>query len=221
MTKALIEPDGLAPLDGQAGFTPPRYTRGRRTADALLESGRQLLRTRTLDGMTVEELCAGAHVTTGAFYRRFESKDAFFQALQALTIEASQVERGPVAEQLDSREWGLDEGIELIVRSMRGWYCRHEGVVRASQMQRSRDPQSWDAIKQLGRNHVDAMVPRVARMRGLPAGPGRELRIRFGFQLLFATLNNAVVNNPGPLGLEDEAMDVELTRAVCAYLRAE
>ncbi|WP_084084360.1 MULTISPECIES: TetR/AcrR family transcriptional regulator [Cupriavidus] len=223
MTKAPAAADGFAPLDGQAGFTPPRYSRGKRTADALLESGRQLLRTRTLDGMTVEELCAGAHVTTGAFYRRFDSKDAFFKALQALTIEASAAERGPVAGELDAGEWDLEEGIALIVRSMRSWYCRHEGVVRASQMQRGRDPQSWDAIRQLGRDYVDALVPRVMRLRGLPA-PVRDepggLRIRFAFQLLFGALNNAVINNPGPLGLEDAAMETELARAVCAYLRA-
>ena len=61
------------------------------------------------------------------------------------------------------------------------------------------------------------------RLRGLPA-PVRDepggLRIRFAFQLLFGALNNAVINNPGPLGLEDAAMETELARAVCAYLRA-
>ncbi|RWA51355.1 hypothetical protein AU476_23120 [Cupriavidus sp. UYMSc13B] len=70
--------DTLAALDGQQGFIPPRYGRAGRTTEALLDAGRQLLRERTLDSLTNQEICAAAHVTTGAFYGRFKSKQAFF-----------------------------------------------------------------------------------------------------------------------------------------------
>ncbi|SCU87470.1 Regulatory protein, TetR [Cupriavidus necator] len=210
----------LEQLDGHAGFVPPRYARGKRTADALLDSGRKLLRTHSLDGMTIEDLCAGANVTTGAFYRRFESKDAFFKALQSLAMEDATVGNRALLAELDSREWALGEGIALLVRNSRLWYCLHEGVIRASQMQRSRDARSWEPIKQLGIAYVEQMAPRVERMRGVPPWPDLPLRIRFGFQMMFGTLVNAVANNPGPLELTSPMLDVELARSFCAYLCA-
>jgi len=49
----------------------------------------------------------------------------------------------------------------------------------------------------------------------------RRLRILFAYQALAGVLVHAVLNNPGPLALEDDRMRDELFRLVKAYLLAE
>ena len=37
--------------------------------------------------------------------------------------------------------------------------------------------------------------------------------MRFAFQMLYGTLNNAIINQPGPLDIEDPAFVTQLERA--------
>ncbi len=66
------------------GVTPSRQQRSRETTQALLQAGAELLRTRSLGELSIETLCAKVGATVGAFYSRFESKEAYFNALMAL-----------------------------------------------------------------------------------------------------------------------------------------
>lgn len=206
-------------LVGHDGFVSPSYAPGKKTADALLLSGSLLLCNHSLAEVTVEQICAGANVTTGAFYRRFLSKDAYFKALQAFAIEDSKLAHTNLMKQLDEFEYAASEGIALVVSCVRRWYCQHEGVIRASQMQRSVDALSWEPIKQLGSLNVSEIVKRVEKMTGLTNTPALSHRISFGFQVVFGTMVNAVINNPGPIDLHNKELDDELTRLFYAYLR--
>lgn len=205
-------------IEEHVGFLPPKQLRGKRSADALLESGRLLLRTHTMEDLTIQQLCDKANLTTGAFYRRFVSKDAYFKALQAFAIQDASEGYSRLLALLDEREWLLDEGILLIVSNIRLWYCKHEGIVRASQMHRRRDALSWEPIKQAGSHHVNQLVQRVAKMCCQPNSTDLLLRISFGFQVVFGTMTNAVINNPGPLDLANKTFEVELSRIFCGYL---
>src|SRR6476659_981411 len=66
------------------GVTPSRQQRSRETTAALLQAGAELLRARSLGELSIEALCAKVGATVGAFYSRFESKEAYFNALMAL-----------------------------------------------------------------------------------------------------------------------------------------
>ena len=48
-------------------------------------------------------------------------------------------------------------------------------------------------------------------MRGVPPAQ-RRLRVGIALQLVFGTLVNAVLHDPGPIGLNDPRMERELTR---------
>src|ERR1700719_1524537 len=63
------------------GVTPSRQKRSREMTAALLEAGADMLRTRSLAELSIEALCAKVGATVGAFYSRFESKEAYFNAL--------------------------------------------------------------------------------------------------------------------------------------------
>src|ERR1700692_2269546 len=63
------------------GVTPSRQKRSREMTAALLEAGADMLRTRSLAELFIEALCSKVGATVGAFYSRFESKEAYFNAL--------------------------------------------------------------------------------------------------------------------------------------------
>jgi len=212
-----------APLKGHAGYLSPRYAKGQRTADALLESGRRLLRSRPLESMSIQDLCAQAEVTTGAFYGRFRSKEAFFTALQALAVQdIREATRQRIAE-LESGEWSLEDAVGTLARNIRLWVLRHEGVLRATLLQHRGAAAGWAPFRRMTHDFVEALVPLVACLLGGGRAGAQErgLRIRFGFQMMVGTIVNAAINNPGPLSLPDPRMDEELTQALCLYLRAQ
>ena len=66
------------------GVTPSRQKRSRETTAALLQAGAEMLRSHSLAELSIEALCRQVGATVGAFYSRFESKDAYFNALMAL-----------------------------------------------------------------------------------------------------------------------------------------
>ena len=68
------------------GVTPSRQQRSRETTQALLAAGAELLCSRTLAELSISELCVQIGATVGAFYSRFDSKEAYFNALLALTL---------------------------------------------------------------------------------------------------------------------------------------
>ena len=63
------------------GVTPSRQQRSRETTAALLKAGADMLRTRSLAELSIAALCTNVGATVGAFYSRFESKEAYFNAL--------------------------------------------------------------------------------------------------------------------------------------------
>src|ERR1700737_4891099 len=66
------------------GILPTQQRRSQETTVALLEAAAVMLRERSLDELSIEDLCRRVGVTIVAFHGRFESKDAFFSALMSL-----------------------------------------------------------------------------------------------------------------------------------------
>ncbi|TLP68667.1 TetR/AcrR family transcriptional regulator [Pseudomonas nitroreducens] len=209
----------LSELDGLAGYQSPRYAPGLRTTHAMLEAGRRLLRQMSLEQLTINDLCARAEVTTGAFYTRFESKEVFFNALQVLVQAELRDTTALRMGQFDARQWGLREMIEQIARHLRLWAYRHEGVLRASIIQRAREGD--DPVKRLNMAYVEQAVPRLARIH--PAGPSPlvEQRILYAFQMMLGTLVYALVNQGGTLALTDRRTEREMARAFYLYVTQE
>ena len=209
----------LRELESLAGFQVPRYAPGLRTTHAMLKAGRRLLRQMSLEQLTINDLCARAQVTTGAFYTRFESKDVFFSALQLLVQAELRDTTALRMTQFDARPWSLREMIEFIARNLRLWAYRHEGVLRASIIQRAREGD--DPIKRLNMAYIEKAVPRLARLH--PAGPSAQVeqRILFAFQMMLGTLVYALVNHGGTLPLTDRGTEREMARSFYLYITEE
>lgn len=206
----------LEPLHAHAGFVAPRYRKASRTADALLEAGRTLLRTQTSEALTIHDLCRAAGVTTGAFYGRFEGKDVFLGALLAVTARDVHDRMQEKASELTAAP-GLREGMRVLLRELRRLFLRHAGVLRASLLQAG-GQEAWGPFRQRREAFVEQVLPALEQLAGTVPSEALRQRIRFGFQVVFGTLMNAMLNAPGPITLASRRLDEELTEVFCAYV---
>lgn len=209
----------LTALEGQAGYFAPRHARGLQTTQQLLEAGRRLLRDRSLEQLTIQDLCAHAQVTSGAFYSRFDGKENYFRALQRLLLLRLQALIETNSRRLDKRAWELRPAVELMARTARRWTFCNEGVLRASLVERV--TAEADPIRQLNRQYVDAMIPRLARLHPGGASAVVQQRLGFAFQAMSGALMFALVNRGGSYALADRRLEEEMARAFYLYIAHE
>jgi len=196
---------------------PPRQRRARATEQALLSAGRQLLAERDFAAVSVAQIAAACQVSVGAFYGRFRDKMAFFDALRTVVMEESDAS---VARYMAEHRWSEVPARQIVEKTMRflvNGCHNNRGVIRASLKHATTRPEEWLPHQKNGNEIVDRLVTLlVPRLPG-PAETS-EMRVRFAMQMVFGMLVNAVLNNPGPLLLDDDRLPGEMTRMVASYL---
>ena len=203
---------------------PPARRRRQRsmaTVQALNSAARDMLREKSMQDLSISELCSRIGMTTGAFYSSFDSKEAFFEALQCTACEERVPEFDALLNDIDEEGLPLDEICERFVRYLVSHARRDHGLLRASLLHKpSGREDHWQPFRELGTRYKEALIVQLApHLKQLPARE-RNMRIRFANQAMFSLIVHAVLNRPGPLALEDEAFIVESTRMVTSYLRA-
>ena len=203
------------------GVTPSRQQRSRETTAALLKAGAEMLRTRSLAELSIEMLCRQVGATVGAFYSRFESKDAYFNALIELAARDGAGRLSRMKDDGRLAEADLAERSRLLVRGTTGWIRSHEGVLRAALQHDDTRPDRWSAFKTLARANVADATPILLGAMG-PGNKAAKTRvIAFGFQVVLGTLVNAILNDPGPLSIHDREMEDRLANCLLLLLQAE
>jgi hypothetical protein len=84
---------------------------------------------------------------------------------------------------------------------------------RAAIKRGTTDPEFWQEFRVLGRQSVDRFLETYAVLQGRALNDAEVEQIRFAFQMLRGTLNNTLINQPGPLQLEDAAFRRQIERA--------
>jgi AcrR family transcriptional regulator len=198
----------LADDCGLDGVRPVKQLRGRRSRDRLLDAGQKLVAKRPFDALSVADIARAAQCSVGAFYLRFRDKDAFFRALIAQYLAESRAETLA----LFSRHRD-DRLIGALVAETAERFRRHAGLIRSAIRKRMEDASVWEPIRRSGHFNADCCIAWLAARRGSGLEAAEEMRVRFAFQVLYGTLNNALVNEPGPLDIADPAFPVHLERA--------
>jgi AcrR family transcriptional regulator len=199
------------------GVTPQRQARSEATFQALIAAGRRALEDKTFDQMAIGDIARAAGVSVGAFYGRFEDKEAFFLAIQDITV--SEIEEHLRRRLSDPalREATDVEFLAAVARFSIGVFRRHRGFYFASSKHSSMPPDLWSPIRRLGHGvsgHVAGeLMPRLARL----GKPATEREIRIGMQFMNGILVNAVLNDPGPLRLDDGDLEKYLVRHLCSF----
>ena len=203
------------------GILPTQQRRSQETTVALLEAAAMMLRERSLDELSIEDLCKRVGVTIGAFYGRFESKDAFFSALMSLAAaKALAALRAAVPDEDDS-SIGLEQACRQIVEVAVNVVRRNVGVVRAASQYESTYPERWGTVRATGNAMVDLARPVLLARMGRGRKAAKERSIGFAFQMMFGTLINAVLHKPKLVALDDQEMVDRLVLVMFLQLQHE
>ena len=203
------------------GVTPSRQQRSRETTLALLQAGAELLRTCSLGELSIEKLCAKVGATVGAFYSRFESKEAYFNALMALAARDGEFRLSELPADAALNDADLATRCRFLVSGVIAWIRGHEGVLRAALRHDDTRPDKWTTFKQLARATTERATPLLLPAMGKGRKAAKTHTIAFGFQVVLGTLVNAILNDPGPLSLHDKEMEVRLGNCLLLLLEAE
>ena len=188
------------------GILPTRQRRSQETTVALLEAGAELLRDYGFDELSIDELCSRVGVTIGAFYGRFESKDAFFAALLSLASKRSLSAIDEAIAKDKHAGADLETVCRDIVAVVTDIIRRNEGVLRASMQYRTEQPGPWTAVVETRIGIVERSMPLLLARMGRDRQAEKRRTVAFAFQILFGTLLHAVLNKPRLVGLHDDEM---------------
>jgi len=203
------------------GILPTQQRRSQETTVALLEAAAVMLRERSLDELSIEDLCTRVGVTIGAFYGRFEGKDAFFSALMSLAArKALAAVRAAVADE-DNVGTGLEAACRRVVEVAVDVVRRNVGVVRAAAQYESIYPERWGTIRSTGGAMVDLAMPLLLARMGRGRIAAKTRSIGFAFQMMFGTLVNAALHKPKLVPLDDPEMVGRLALAMFLQLQHE
>jgi AcrR family transcriptional regulator len=203
-----------------AGFVAARQSRSRDTVDALMRAAGTLLNKRALDQISISEICAEAGVTTGAFYSRFEGKEAFFSALQYVVCERRAREFDEFIAKTDLNNMPLADCCRQLAEIVVNYVRSDIGLLRASLHQSRLSRDWWTPFRDLGARHKSLLTSALAsHVMHLPPRQ-RSMRLQFAYQMMAGTVVHTVLNEPGPLKIDDRHFIDELAHMLVSYLQA-
>jgi AcrR family transcriptional regulator len=203
------------------GILPTQQRRSQETTVALLEAAAVMLRERSLDELSIEDLCKSVGVTIGAFYGRFESKDAFFSALMSLAASRALAAIRAAVDDEDNLGTGLEEACRRVVEVAVDVVRRNVGVVRAALQYESTYPERWGTIRATGDAMVELATPLLLARMGRGRSAAKTRSIGFAFQITFGTLLNAVLHKQKLVSLDEPEMVDRLALAMFLQLQHE
>ena len=185
-----------------------KQQRGRKTYDALIETGFALLEHRELESISIAELAKAAGYSTGAFYARFRSKDEYFDALVAHHLAHRKQARDRLLATVPN-----DRLVNALLEDLVEYYWKRRLFWRAALVRATRDPDFWEPIRLHGRELADLLLERIGKHAGRALTEQEDTNVRFAVQLALGTVNNAIVNRPGPIFIGQELFVENLVRA--------
>jgi AcrR family transcriptional regulator len=199
----------LRKREPSSAILAPRQTRSQLGLSKMLQAGRELIEASgNLDDLSINDIVERAGTSIGAFYRRFDNKDAFFEVVQdqvmaeGLDYVREILERDPVWRSNDAGALA-DAVVAFYVLVFR----RNRGLYHASLLRSSQTKPSWDAAKEANREVLTLLAPRLVdallAARGAPASEATALdfEVRASVQMINGLMVNSVLNDPGPLSL--------------------
>jgi len=197
--------------DHQAPIRHPglaiKQERSKITYDALISAGFKLLEERDLQDISIAELTREAEYSVGAFYARFRSKDEFFDALieQHLNIRTE-------TQRILYATLPRASLISELMNNLVNYYWEHRKFWRAVLVRSVRDGEFWNPMRKHRIEATTRFVNRVESEAGRLLTTGEAAHIAFAFQVVLGTIDSTVINQPGPVLMEQKQFIAGLTR---------
>jgi len=187
---------------------PVKQSRAQKTRDSLLAAGFRLLRKKNFDELSVADIAKSAKCAVGSFYLRFADKDQYFLAIAEMRRIQS---RG----RLENWYEGVTRAsvVSRAIERELDFVLEHPNLWRAALKRGTTDPQFWEEFRELGRMSVARFIETYSMLIGRKISAEEQENIRFAFQVVRGTVNNTLINQPGPLRLDDPAFRRQIERA--------
>ena len=202
---------------------PPRQARSQETLDRILDAAETLVADKGFEDSPVSEIVQRADSSVGAFYARFHDKEGLLHALYERYYEEAVATTDAT---LAPDRWegaGTDELIDAVIHFLVSIFRERRGLMRAFVVRNHTHPEFQARQQRLSHYviaHLSALL--LARREQL-SHPDPERATRFGFMLVFSTLESMILfgeMRSSLLTLSDEDLADELTRSTLAYLGA-
>lgn len=185
-----------------------RQRRSQKTYDALIATTFKLLQQREFEAISIAELAQKAGYSVGAFYARFRSKDELFDALLAQHIEDRLTARTRIFANATDETLVGDLMEDLV-----DYYWTRRRFWRAALIRSMKEPEFWEPVRRQGHEFGAWLIERISRRAGRSLSEPEQANVRFALQLALGTINNTIINRPGPIFMEQVLFVEQLTRA--------
>jgi AcrR family transcriptional regulator len=185
-----------------------RQKRGQITYDALIETCFDLLQEKDFDEISIADLSQKAGYSVGAFYARFHSKDELFDAMVMRHLEGRR--------KIRSRQFAAGAPSTLVhdvLEETVYYYWGRRRFWRAALIRSMREPEFWAPMRKLSHEFADSLIAHMASRAGRSLKAQEEANVRFAVQVTFGTINNTILNRPGPFFMDQALFVQNLVRA--------
>jgi len=204
----------------------PRQARSRATFDRFLSATVELLAERRFEDASVAELVRRARSSVGAFYARFESKEAL---LHELDVRLFEVGRAKWKDFLAPERWKGASAAQILsqfIGSLVDARRERRGLLRALALYVRSRPGSEFAKRsaKLNRLLTERLTELMLTRRKEIGHPRPALAIAFALEIVDSVTRDAILfgdTGLAPARLSDGELKAELLRALEVYLRLQ
>lgn len=197
----------------------PAQARSRASMEALLEIGRRLIEERGIDDFTMNDVAEAAGSSIGSLYFRFGNRERFVNEVMDRQIESARNDLDRLMARLETAH------AQDLLSAVTNWivliYRDNQGLLRSQLRRTLQSPLVWRPFQDMARYIVDGIIRSLEHCPQLAHDAEWRLHVRVAMQMVFGTLNNILINRPGPLEIDDPATAEELARATLRYLKLE
>jgi AcrR family transcriptional regulator len=206
------------PKQQRSEIRKPEQARSRDTMETLLDVGRRLIEEKGIDDFSISDVAEAAGSSIGSLYFRFGSRDRFVEEVMQRLINRYGDDFARLMAQLNASAKGPEDVIIGVV----GWtvraFARNQGLLRAQLRRTLERPQAWRPFQNFARHIVGETVRSLETFFQNRGDDEWQLRVQIAMQIVFGTLNNILINRPGPLEIDDPRTAGELGKAAIRYL---
>lgn len=198
-----------------ARVMPARQQRSMARQQSILRAGRNLLQKVPFDTLRMEQIANEANCSVGTLYQRFKDKDALLDVvLEEVIAELDDL----ATEELSPprlKDLSAQVGIWHVVSVAHGFLLANQGLLRALIARQLRQPDAISPLQLAGARVVSLSYEALCECSDDFRRTVAQRDYQFALQMVIGTLNNAIINRPGPYQIDDAAIVDKLTLAVC------
>ncbi|WP_083384696.1 MULTISPECIES: TetR/AcrR family transcriptional regulator [Cupriavidus] len=198
----------------------PLQSRSEQSLAKMVAACRALAEERgNLDEISLGEVVAAAKTSIGAFYARFKDKEAMLAYVLDVALgEVEQVVLRSIAEHTVWQTGPAEAIVDQITHLYVSQYRENRGLFRAFLRHYTMRGLELNPLRNANRRIIGLVEPWLASQLRDRSREIAIFEVRAAIQFIVGTLSNVLLHDPGPLHLDDAAIEPHLNRMVSRYL---